>query len=104
MSETRAAAEKEAEAKREEVKKELQRQLQVFKEEQEDKHNKVGDQPCDVACDDLVIQTGEGRDRGEFPRAAGGSEARGTTEGIYQYFREFGRPTFCLESVAQYLV
>ena len=61
MSETRAAAEK--------------------KEEQEDKHNKVGDQPCDVACDDLVIQTGEGRDRGEFPRAAGGSEARGTTEG-----------------------
>ena len=53
----------------------------MFKEEQEDKHNKVGDQPCDVACDDLVIQTGEGRDRGEFPRAAGGSEARGTTEG-----------------------
>ena len=94
MSETRAAAEKEAEAEREEVKKELQRQLQVFKEEQEDKHNKVGNQSCDVSCDDLVIQTGEGRDRGESPRAAGGSEARGTTEGRYQYSRAFGRPKF----------
>ena len=41
MSETRAGLEKETEAEREEVKKELQRQLQVFKEEQEDKHNKV---------------------------------------------------------------
>ena len=44
-SEARAEAEREAETEREEVRKELQRQLQVFREEQDDKHNKVSQQP-----------------------------------------------------------
>ena len=42
MSEGQAEAERKGEVEREEVKKELQRQLQVFREEQEDRHNKVG--------------------------------------------------------------
>ena len=42
ISKLRAEAEREGEAKREEVMREIQRQLQVFREEQEDKHNKVG--------------------------------------------------------------
>ena len=42
MSKIRAEADREGEAEKQEARKEIQQQLQVFREEQEDKHNKVG--------------------------------------------------------------